>query len=65
LDDLKTDLVRLCQNSINNNNNNNNNNNEKKSSSTIQDLVFQLESKAEQIGIGQSSALTGIMAGEW
>jgi hypothetical protein len=32
---------------------------------TIQDLVSQLEESAEDIGIGQSSALTGIMAGEW
>jgi hypothetical protein len=60
LDELKTDLVRMCQSSSSNKNNNG-----QKSSNTIQDLVSQLESKAEQIGIGQSSALTGMMAGEW
>jgi hypothetical protein len=62
LDDLKLELVNACQ-SINKKSNNN-----KPSLSgnnIIQDLVTQLEDKAEQMGIGQASALTGMMAGEW
>ncbi|KAG7359308.1 hypothetical protein IV203_015897 [Nitzschia inconspicua] len=70
LDDIKADLLRTCKsattsNTRNINNNNNNNNNNKPSLSNIQDLVSQLEDKGEQMGVGQSSAITGILAGEW
>jgi hypothetical protein len=60
LDDLKADLMRTCSSS-----NNNGRQNTKPSLANIQDLVSQLEEKAEQVGIGQSSALTGMLAGEW
>jgi hypothetical protein len=60
LDDLKADLMRTCSS-----NNNGRQNTNKPSLANIQDLVSQLEEKGEQVGIGQSSALTGMLAGEW
>ncbi|KAG7355269.1 plastid lipid-associated PAP/fibrillin family protein [Nitzschia inconspicua] len=62
LDDIKADLLRTCKGTTTDSNNNNNN---KPSLANIQDLVSQLEDMGEQMGVGQSSAITGILAGEW
>ena len=53
LNDIKADLVRACTKS------------EKPSVDEIKMLVRDLEDKAEQVGEGQSSSITGLMAGEW
>jgi hypothetical protein len=53
LDDLKSDLVRACTRTS------------KPLLDEIQILVRDLEDKAELIGVGQSSSLTGLLSGEW
>ena len=53
LADLKADLVSVCTKE------------NKPSLKDVQMLVRDLEEKAEMVGEGQSSSITGIMAGEW
>lgn len=53
LDELKADLVRACTKD------------EKPSLTEVQGLVRDLEDKAEMVGEGQASSITGILAGEW
>ena len=53
LADLKADLVSTCTKE------------NKPSLKDIQMLVRDLEEKAEMVGEGQSSSITGIMGGEW
>eukprot|EP00339_Tiarina_fusa_P005654 CAMPEP_0117001900 /NCGR_PEP_ID=MMETSP0472-20121206/3744_1 /TAXON_ID=693140 ORGANISM="Tiarina fusus, Strain LIS" /NCGR_SAMPLE_ID=MMETSP0472 /ASSEMBLY_ACC=CAM_ASM_000603 /LENGTH=279 /DNA_ID=CAMNT_0004702059 /DNA_START=13 /DNA_END=852 /DNA_ORIENTATION=+ len=53
LEDLKEDLISLCAGSS------------KPSLDDVRSAVRELEDKAEQIGIGQSSSLSGLMNGEW
>lgn len=53
LSDLKADLVRACTKE------------EKPALSSIKTLVRDLEDKAEMVGVGQVSSISGLMAGEW
>mmetsp|Transcript_471 Transcript_471/g.986 ORF Transcript_471/g.986 Transcript_471/m.986 type:complete len:287 (+) Transcript_471:180-1040(+) len=53
LADLKTDLVRACTKE------------DKPGLNEIKMLVRDLEDKAEMVGEGQASSITGVMAGEW
>jgi len=53
VNDLKTDLLRAC------------NKEEKLGLSEMKTLVRELEDKAEMVGEGQASSITGMMAGEW
>ena len=53
LNELKADLVRACTKD------------EKPSLTEVQGLVRDLEEKAEMVGEGQASSITGILAGEW
>jgi hypothetical protein len=54
LEELKADLVRACTRDSG-----------KPLLDEIQSLVRDLEDKAEQVGVGQSSASSGMLAGEW
>jgi hypothetical protein len=54
LDELKADLVRACTRTSG-----------KPLLDEVTMLVAELEEKAEGQGMGQSSSLTGILAGEW
>ena len=54
LEELKADLVRACTRDTG-----------KPLLDEVQSLVRDLEDKAEQLGIGQSSASSGMLAGEW
>lgn len=56
LDDLKAELVRLCSIQTDNN---------KPLLTDVQAVVGRLEEQAELVGIGQSSAMSGLLAGEW
>jgi len=53
LSDLKADLVRVCTKEV------------KPGLNEIKMLVRDLENKAEMVGEGQASSITGLMAGEW
>ena len=53
LEAIKSDLVRLCRNDP------------KPSREEVRILVDELEILAEQVGIGQASSISGLMAGEW
>jgi hypothetical protein len=53
VNDVKHRLVRLCQSS------------KKPDTYQIRDLISELEQTAEQAGIGQASAVSGLLAGEW
>ena len=64
LEMLKADLVRTCQQQQQQQQQSSNNNN-KPSRDEIRALVQDLEALAEQVGVGQASSLTGLLAGEW
>lgn len=53
LDDLKDDLFRTCSRS------------NKPLLDEVRAIVRELEEKAEDVGIGQASAASGLLAGEW
>jgi len=53
LDDLKDDLFRTCSRS------------NKPLLDEVRTIVRELEEKAEDVGIGQASAVSGLLAGEW
>jgi len=53
LADMKADLVRACTKE------------DKPGLSEIKTLVRDLEDKAEMVGVGQVSSISGLMAGEW
>jgi hypothetical protein len=53
LDDLKADLVRTCTRSS------------KPLLDEVRTIVRELEDKAEMVGVGQASAVSGLLAGEW
>lgn len=53
LDDLKDELFRACARA------------EKPLMYEIRTIVRELEEKAEDVGIGQASAVSGLLAGEW
>eukprot|EP00980_Cylindrotheca_fusiformis_P024112 scaffold11532_cov119-Cylindrotheca_fusiformis.AAC.4 len=53
LDALKDDLVRTCSRSS------------KPLLDEVRGIVKELEEKAEEVGVGQSSAVSGLLAGEW
>jgi hypothetical protein len=53
VNDVKNRLVRLCQSS------------KKPDTYQVRDLITELEQTAEQAGIGQASAVSGLLAGEW
>ena len=52
LEDLKSDLVRICERTSPN-------------PDEVATAVRELEERAEQVGIGQASSLSGFMSGEW
>ena len=52
LNDLKSDIIRAC-------------NNPTTTASQIGSIVQDFEDKAEQMGEGQSSSVTGLIAGKW
>jgi len=54
LEDLKADLIRLLTTT-----------NSKPLLGDVQSVVNKLETQAELVGIGQSSALSGLLGGEW
>ena len=51
LNDLKSDIIRACNNPT--------------TASQIGSIVQDFEDKAEQMGEGQSSSVTGLIAGKW
>lgn len=53
LDTLKDDLVRTCNRSS------------KPLLAEVRAIVRDLEDKAEEVGIGQSSSVSGLLSGEW
>ncbi|CAJ1953664.1 unnamed protein product [Cylindrotheca closterium] len=53
LDDIKDDLIRTCSRSS------------KPLLDEVRTIVRELEEKAEDVGIGQASAISGLLAGEW
>jgi hypothetical protein len=53
LDSLKADLVRTCNRSS------------KPLLDEVRAIVRELEDKAEMVGVGQASAVSGLLAGEW
>ena len=53
LDDMKDDLFRTCSRST------------KPLLDEVRSIVRELEEKAEDVGIGQASAVSGLLAGEW
>lgn len=53
VDDLKADLVRTCTRSS------------KPLLDEVRSLVRELEDKAEQVGVGQASSLSGLLSGKW
>lgn len=57
LEDMKAQLVLACTAS--------DDGSKKPSLQAIQSLVQKLEDQAELVGIGQSSASSGLLAGEW
>lgn len=55
LEQMKSDLLNLCESS----------GSSKPSLDVVMRQVQELEMEAEQIGVGQSSAYSGVLAGEW
>ena len=55
LEQMKSDLLSLCDSS----------GSSKASLDVVMRQVQELEMEAEQIGVGQSSAYSGVLAGEW
>lgn len=53
LNDLKDDLFRVCNRSV------------KPLLDEVLSIVFELEEKAEEAGIGQASVVSGLLAGRW
>jgi hypothetical protein len=53
LDDLKADLIRTCNRSS------------KPQLHEVRTIVKELEDQAELVGVGQASAISGLLAGEW